>query len=87
MSGSPRDDGSDAIDRLTDALERLPAEFIRAQVGMLVDLAFAHSAAGDRRAAQHYAKNGRRLGLQIKSDRQLRRLGNLILPSGSSAVA
>jgi tetratricopeptide (TPR) repeat protein len=77
----------DAIDRLTDALERLPAEFIRAQVGMMVDLAFAYSAAGDRRAAQHYARHGRQLGLQIKSDRQLRRLGGLILPSGASAVA
>jgi hypothetical protein len=78
---------SDAIDRLTDALERLPTEFVRAQVGMLVDLAFAYSAAGDRRAAQHYAKHGRQLGLQIKSDRQLRRLGGLILPGGTSAAA
>ncbi|MFD8498877.1 tetratricopeptide repeat protein [Amycolatopsis sp. NPDC059657] len=70
----------DAIDRLTDALDRLPAEFIRAKVGMMVDLAFAYTTAGDRRAAQYYARQRRQLGLQIKSDRQLRRLRGLTLP-------
>jgi len=68
-------------------LERLPSAFIRAKVGMLVDLAFAYATAGDRAAAQHHARQARRLGLQIKSDRQLRRLSRLVLPGGASPVA
>lgn len=71
----------DAIDQLTDALARLPAEFTRARVGMLVDLAFAYASAGDRDAARYNQRQARSLGLQIKSDRQLRRLGGLILPT------
>jgi hypothetical protein len=73
---------ADAIDQLTDALPRLPAEFVRAKTGMLVDLAFAYAAAGDREAALAHAKDARLLAAQIKSDRQLRRLIGLILPAG-----
>jgi len=40
----------DAIEQLTDALQRLPAAFIRAKAGVLVDLAYAHAATGDRDA-------------------------------------
>ncbi|RBM21662.1 hypothetical protein DI005_09025 [Prauserella sp. PE36] len=74
----------EAIQHLTDALPRLPAAFVRARVGMMVDLAFAHAAAGDRDEAQRYARQARQLGLQIRSDRHLRRLGGLILPTGRS---
>lgn len=77
----------DAIDQLTEVLARVPGEFTRAKVGTLVDLAFAHAAAGDREAARHYAKQARRVASQIKSDRQLRRLGTLILPGSVSDVA
>jgi tetratricopeptide (TPR) repeat protein len=77
----------DAIEQLTDVLARVPGEFTRAKLGTLVDLAFAHAAAGDRDAAQHYARQARRVASQIKSDRQLRRLGKLILPGGASGVA
>jgi tetratricopeptide (TPR) repeat protein len=76
----------DAIDQLSQALPRLPAEFIRARTGMLVDLAFAYAAAGDRDAALTYAREAKRLANQIKSDRQRRRLSRLILP-GSVGVA
>jgi tetratricopeptide (TPR) repeat protein len=72
----------DAINHLTDALPRLPADFVRARTGMLVDLAHAHAAAGDRDAALDHARQARRLASQIKSDRQLRRLAALILPTG-----
>ncbi|MEV6904208.1 tetratricopeptide repeat protein [Amycolatopsis sp. NPDC051372] len=75
---------SDAIQQITDALPRLPPDFVRARTGMLVDLAFAYAAAGDRDAALAHARQARRLAMQIKSDRQLRRLSGLILP-GSSA--
>lgn len=75
----------DAIDHLTDVLARVPGEFTRARVGTLVDLAFAHAAAGDRDAARHYAQQARRVASQIKSDRQLRRLGTLILPGGGAS--
>ncbi|WP_027946053.1 hypothetical protein [Amycolatopsis taiwanensis] len=77
----------DAIDQLTDVLGRVPGEFTRAMGGTLVDLAFAHAAAGDREAAQHYARRARRVASQIKSDRQLRRLSTLILPGDISGVA
>ncbi|WP_424184936.1 tetratricopeptide repeat protein [Actinokineospora sp. G85] len=77
----------DAIKHLTAALAGLAPEFTRARVGMLVDLAFAHAAAGHREAAQAHARDARRLGQQIKTDRHLRRLSDLILPLGGSGVA
>lgn len=72
----------DAIQHLTDALERLPDTFTRARAGMLVDLAFAFAAAGDRDQALSYARQAKRLASQAKSDRQIRRLSGLILPTG-----
>ncbi|MBB4683957.1 tetratricopeptide repeat protein [Amycolatopsis jiangsuensis] len=78
---------SDAIQQLNDALPRLPMDFIRAKTGMLVDLAIAYAAAGDRDAALTHARQARRLAAQIKSDRQLRRLGRLILPSSIPGAA
>ncbi|MGH3978773.1 MAG: tetratricopeptide repeat protein [Pseudonocardiaceae bacterium] len=76
----------EAIDQLTAALARLPAEFVRARTGLLVDLAYAHAAAGDRDAALTYVRQARRIATQIKSDRQQRRLNQLVLP-GSSGTA
>jgi tetratricopeptide (TPR) repeat protein len=78
---------SDAIDQLRDALPRLPADFTRARTGMLVDLAFAHAAAGDRDEALDYARQAKRLAAQIKSDRQLRRLSRLVLPTDGAGPA
>lgn len=72
----------DAIERLTDALPRLPATFVRARTAMLVDLAHPHATAGDRDAALHYARQAKQLASQIKSDRQLRRFATLALPPG-----
>jgi transcriptional regulator with XRE-family HTH domain len=77
----------DAIDHLTHALPRLPASFVRARTGMLVDLAHAHATAGDRDAALDYARHAKRLAAQIKSDRQLRRLAALVLPLGHRRAA
>jgi tetratricopeptide (TPR) repeat protein len=73
----------EAIDQLTDALPRLPSNFTRARAAMLVDLAFAFAAAGDRDQALSYSRQARRLASQVKSDRQLRRLSGLILPAGT----
>ncbi|MGQ0842258.1 tetratricopeptide repeat protein [Actinokineospora sp.] len=77
----------EATDQLRDALSRLPSEFTRARTGMLVDLAFAHAAAGDRDEALNYARQAKRLASQIKSDRQLRRLSRLILPTNGIGPA
>jgi tetratricopeptide (TPR) repeat protein len=77
----------DAIDQISDALPRLPPDFMRARTTMLVDLAFAHAATGDRDAALQHARDAKRLAMQIKSDRQLRRLGGLILPTGRTGTA
>jgi tetratricopeptide (TPR) repeat protein len=74
----------DAINQLTNALTRLPADFARARTGLLVDLAYAHAAAGDRDAALTHAQQARRLAAQIKSDRQQRRLSKLVLPGSGS---
>jgi len=74
----------DAIDHISDALPRLPAEFTRARTSMLVDLAYAYAAAGDRDAAVAHARQAKQLGAQIKSDRQLGRLNRLILPTGTA---
>ena len=76
----------DAIDQLTAALTRLPADFVRARTGLLVDLAYAHAAAGDRDATLTYARQARRLAAQIKSDRQQRRLNQLVLPGSGTAA-
>jgi tetratricopeptide (TPR) repeat protein len=76
-----------AIDQLTDALARLPVEFIRARTGLLVDLAYSHAAAGDRDAALTHARQARRLAVQIKSDRQQRRLNRLALPGSGGTAA
>ncbi|MCA1185896.1 tetratricopeptide repeat protein [Saccharopolyspora sp. 6T] len=74
---------AEAIDQLTDALPRLPEAFTRARTGILVDLAFAYTAAGERDAALEHSRQARHLASQIKSDRQLRRLSGLILPGSS----
>ncbi|GAB3490288.1 hypothetical protein GCM10027521_35560 [Amycolatopsis cihanbeyliensis] len=76
-----------AIDQLDHALPRLPEDFVRARTGMLVDLAYAYAAAHDRDAALAHARQARRLALQIKSYRQLRRLSGLILPTSSTGAA
>ncbi|MBV9140606.1 MAG: tetratricopeptide repeat protein [Pseudonocardiales bacterium] len=75
-----------AIDHLTAALARLPADFVRARAGLLVDLAYAHAAAGDRDAALTYAQQARRLATQIKSDRHQRRLNQLVLPGSGDTT-
>lgn len=77
----------DAIEQLTAALARLPADFVRARTGLLVDLAYAHAAAGNRDAALTCAQQARRLAGQIKSDRQQRRLNQLVLPGSSGTAA
>ncbi|ONI77081.1 hypothetical protein ALI144C_33850 [Actinosynnema sp. ALI-1.44] len=76
----------DAIDQLSHTLPRVPADFIRGKTGLLVDLAVAYAAAGDREAALTYSREAKRLANQIKSDRQRRRLSRLILP-GSADTA
>jgi tetratricopeptide (TPR) repeat protein len=72
---------AEAIDNLTSALGRLPRAWVRARVGLLVDLAVAHAAAGDRDASVVYVRDARQLARQIQSDRHLRRLAALVLPA------
>ena len=76
----------EAIDQLTAALARLPADFVRARTSLLIDLAYAHAAAGDHDAALTYLRQAHRLATQIKSDRQQRRLNQLVLPGGGSST-
>ncbi|MCP2262243.1 hypothetical protein LX15_005977 [Streptoalloteichus tenebrarius] len=79
----------EAIDHLEAAARAIPTagrRAIRGEAGMLVDLAFAYAAAGDRDAALEYARKARQLVSQIGSDRQRRRLKRLVLP-GSAEIA
>lgn len=73
--GDPR-----AVAELELALERVPADFVRARSSTLVDLAFATAATGERGLARAYAREARRVAGQVASDRQLRRLRRLRLP-------
>ncbi|MQA15862.1 MAG: tetratricopeptide repeat protein [Pseudonocardiaceae bacterium] len=68
-----------AIDHFTRLVHHTPLS-ARAHAGMLVDLAYAHAATGDRAAALTYAGHARRLASQIGSRRQQRRLQRLQLP-------
>ena len=72
---------ADAVGHLEDVLDRLPSDFVRARGATLVDLAFAAAGAGDREAAVHHAAQARRVAGGIASERQLRRLGRLRLPT------
>lgn len=76
-----------AIEQLNDALPRLPSSFVRARTGMLVDLAVAYAAAGDREQALARSRDARRLATQIRSDRQLRRLSRITLPGSTRRAA
>jgi len=76
---------AEAIDQLTGALAELPASWVRARAGLLVDLAYAYAAAGNRDAAISHAREARAIARQINSDRQLRRLDRLLLPPGHAA--
>ncbi|MGH3565027.1 MAG: tetratricopeptide repeat protein [Pseudonocardia sp.] len=76
----------DAIAQLTGALARLPAAWVRSRCAVLVDLAFAYAAAGDRDAAQAHARAARQLARQVRSDRHLRRLSGLVLPGGRATA-
>jgi hypothetical protein len=75
----------EALDQLTAALARVPPTWARARTRLLVDLAYAHAAAGDRDAALDRAREARAIARQISSDRQLRRLDRLVLPQGRPA--
>jgi hypothetical protein len=76
---------AEALDQLTAALAQLPPTWARARSRLLVDLAYAHAAAGDRDAALGRAREARAVARQISSDRQLLRLDRLVLPQGRAA--
>lgn len=64
----------EAIDMLNRALAILPGDFSRAAAGLHVDLATAHTAAGNRDAAREHARAARKLSLATDSARQQTRL-------------
>jgi tetratricopeptide (TPR) repeat protein len=75
----------EAIDQLTRALAELPHAWVRARTALLVDLAYAHASTGERDAALARAREARQLAQRIHSDRQLRRLAALVLPTSRTA--
>jgi tetratricopeptide (TPR) repeat protein len=75
----------EAVTELEHALHTITTTTARAQTGMLTDLAYAYATTGDRDAALTYANQARRLAAQIGSDRQRRRLAQLILPTGNTS--
>jgi ATP/maltotriose-dependent transcriptional regulator MalT len=75
----------EAVNELERALHTLTTNTARAQTAMLTDLAYAYAKTGDRDAALSYATQARQIATQIGSDRQRRRLAELILPTGSNS--
>lgn len=73
-----------AVSELELVLSGPGAATARARAETLVNLAFAHSAVGNRDAAAGYARQARQLASQIGSERQKRRLAHLTFPTVSS---
>ncbi|GAA1951080.1 tetratricopeptide repeat protein [Amycolatopsis minnesotensis] len=73
----------EAISHLEALLDAMPAEFVRARGATYVDLALAYGAAGDREAAETYARQARRIISEVCSVRLRRRLERLVLPGAS----
>ncbi|MGH3624239.1 MAG: tetratricopeptide repeat protein [Sciscionella sp.] len=73
----------EAIDHLEALLDRMPGSFVRARAATLVDLTLAHAAAGNRTAAETYAKQAHKIITQVGSIRLRRRLERLTLPGHS----
>ncbi|GGP41978.1 hypothetical protein [Saccharothrix coeruleofusca] len=68
----------DAVEVLSSALRELPADFVRAETGLLVDLALAGRATGRADLAQRHASRAAVLARSIGSKRQLKRLNALV---------
>ena len=67
----------DAVEVLTEALARHDPSFVRAQTGLLTDLAFAHAARAEHDEAASHRQQARELARVVGSARQLRRLDRL----------
>jgi tetratricopeptide (TPR) repeat protein len=73
-----------AIDDLISALAQIDQSFVRARCGILVDLAEAYAASGQRDEARRQIAEARRLAREIGSQRLLRRLDAIALSDASS---
>ncbi|SFW63155.1 hypothetical protein SAMN04489730_2219 [Amycolatopsis australiensis] len=76
----------EAIDHLETLVDGAQSSFVRASAAVYVDLALAHSVAGDREAARTYAQQARRIISQVGSVRLRRRLERLVLPGDSRSA-
>lgn len=70
-----------AVSELELILNGVNPTTARARAGTLVDLAFAHSVAGNRDSAIEHARLARQLASEIGSERQKRRLERLLFPA------
>ncbi|MDT7789655.1 MAG: hypothetical protein QOF58_8074 [Pseudonocardiales bacterium] len=68
----------EAIDVLSDVLERLDTSFTRAETTLRVDLAQVFAATGEKDAAAAHAERARLLAAQVGSVRQRNRLAALV---------
>ncbi|MFD9704339.1 hypothetical protein [Lentzea sp. NPDC059081] len=68
----------EAIDVLTDVLDRLDSSFTRAETTLRIDLAQVFTATGEKDAAAVHAERARLLSAQVGSIRQRKRLAALI---------
>ncbi|SEQ62882.1 hypothetical protein SAMN05216188_10484 [Lentzea xinjiangensis] len=68
----------EAIDVLSDVLERLDPSFARAETALRIDLAQVFTATGDKDAAAAHAERARLLATQVGSVRQRKRLASLV---------
>jgi hypothetical protein len=86
-SGGEGADVSWRVDRRQAHARLSLPSWVRAHAALLIDLAFAHAVAGDKDAAFTHALASQQLAEQIHSDRRLRRVAALFLPSDRSAIA
>jgi transcriptional regulator with XRE-family HTH domain len=80
---------ADAAPLIEQALAQVDPSFVRAQAGLVIDLATAHAAVGDLEQACIAASEGVRLAAETRSARQLRRVLDLrdsLRPAAGSAV-
>jgi hypothetical protein len=77
---------SNAIEMLTDALDRLDPTFVRAETALRVDLAIALDASSDHKAARSQAAHAKQLAIQIGSARQQDRIRSLLSKSQIPAI-
>ncbi|BCJ53077.1 hypothetical protein Asp14428_45520 [Actinoplanes sp. NBRC 14428] len=77
---------AEAVDELTDAVDRLDPTFTRAAAGLRCDLALAYSVRGQHEEARAEARAAEALATRTSSSRQRRRIAQLLTSGAAPSV-